>query len=365
LRKSGHYVKIALNINSTSDKDLLLSKIKKLKSLLKLAANTLRRILLSLLILAATSGFTFGAMESTGVTRNLKCADNQASDYPTVVGVKYAARLISERTRNRIRITVYPNGGLGPETEVIKMVRLGVLEMARVSVTEIAGICPKFRVLLLPYLFRDDNHKWKVLNGEIGTQLLKELAAADLIGLCYQEAGYRSFYNSKHPVYQPSDLKGLKIRVQPSQIMIRLVESLGGAAVPINFQEVFSTLEFGAIDGAENNIPSYLSSEHYKVARYYSFDRHSSIPEVLIISKKVWEGLTEADRLVIKEAAKESVGYQRVLWAQYEAKSLQLLQQKGCRFNEVNQEAFRTQLAPFYHENAGQYQNLITAITDL
>jgi tripartite ATP-independent transporter DctP family solute receptor len=314
------------------------------------------------LILATISGFTLRATEATGVIKNLICADNQAPDYPTVEGVKYMARLVSERTQDRLRITVYPNGSLGPETEVIKMVRRGALEMARVSVTEIAGICPKFRVLLLPYLFRDDDHKWKVLNGAIGTELLKELAATDLVGLCYQEAGYRSFYNSQHPVYRPSDLKGLKIRVQPSQIMIRLVESLGAAAVPINFREAFSALEFGAIDGAENNIPSYLSSEHYKVARYYSFDRHSSIPEVLIISKRVWAGLPKRDRIVITEAATESVGYQRVLWAQYEAKSLKLLQQKGCRFNEVNQEAFRNKLAPFYHENAGQYQSLIAAI---
>ncbi|HYH04055.1 MAG TPA: TRAP transporter substrate-binding protein DctP, partial [Bacillota bacterium] len=215
----------------------------------------------------------------------LRCADVHSYGYPTVEGVLYMSRLVKEQTDGRIEIIVYPESKLGSEASVVAMVRTGVLEMGRISVTQVAEVAPEFGVFVLPYLFKNNVHKWKVLDGAIGTRLLSGLERVGLVGLCFQEAGYRSFYNSKHPIYRPEDLKGLRIRVQPNDIMVKLIDFLGAYPVPINYEEIDSALAARIIDGAENNIPSYYSAGHYQQASYYSFDRHSSIPEILLMSQ--------------------------------------------------------------------------------
>jgi tripartite ATP-independent transporter DctP family solute receptor len=295
----------------------------------------------------------------------LRCADVQAPGYPTVEGLLFMSRLIRKETNGRIEITVYPNGALGPESSVVDMVRLGALDMGRVSLSQMVNIDPNLEVLLLPYIFRADNQKWNVLEGPIGNRLLEGLTKSDLIGLCFFEAGYRSFYNSKRPVFSPSDLAGLKIRVQPSPIMIKMIDFLGAAAVPIDYNEVYSALAAKAVDGAENNLPSYLSTGHYKVARYFSFDRHSSIPEVVFISKKTFNKLTPSDQEIIRGAAKEAVLYQRKLWAQYENESYLKLLHEGCKFNEVNVEAFKERFKPFYQRFAYRHMHIIEQINQV
>jgi tripartite ATP-independent transporter DctP family solute receptor len=292
----------------------------------------------------------------------LRCADVQAPGYPTVEGILYMSRLVKEQTKGRIEIVVYPNSSLGPESSVVEMVKLGVLDMGRVSISQVVTSDPNLEVLLLPYIFKDNIHKWKVLDGSIGNSLLEGLSKTDLIGLCFLEAGYRSFYNTKRPIYSPEDLRGLKIRVQPSQIMIKMIEFLGAAAVPIDYNEVTPTLTAKAIDGAENNLPSFLSMGHYKVARYFSFDRHSSIPEVVLISKKIWTKLAASDQEIIRKAAKESVPYQRKLWDKFENDSYLNLQQEGCKFNEVDLAAFKQRFKFFYQMYAKKYLSMIDEI---
>jgi tripartite ATP-independent transporter DctP family solute receptor len=275
------------------------------------------------------------------------------------------SQLVKEQTKGRIEIVVYPNSSLGSESSVVEMVKLGALDMGRVSISEVVEVNPNMEVLILPYIFRDDTHKWKVLDGPIGNSMLEGLSKANLIGLCFLESGYRSFYNTKRPIYRPTDLKGLKIRVQPSKIMIKLIEFFGAAAVPINYNEVYPALTAKAIDGAENNLPSFLSTGHYKIARYYSFDRHSSIPEVVLISKKIWSKLAASDQEIIKKAAKESVPYQRNLWDKFENESFLKLQQEGCKFNEVDLEAFKQRFKSYYQMYDSKYLAIIDEINQV
>jgi TRAP-type transport system periplasmic protein len=307
-----------------------------------------------------TSLFGLPVTASTQII--LRCADVQPPGYPTVESMLYMSRLVKKETKGRIEILVYPNGSLGSESSVVEMIKLGILDMGRVSITQVVEANPDMEVLMLPYIFKDNTHKWKILDGTIGNNMLEGLSKANLIGLCFLESGYRSFYNTKRPIYSPSDLKGLKIRVQPSQIMIKMIELFGAAAVPIDYNEVYPALTAKAIDGAENNLPSFLSMEHYKVARYYSFDRHSSIPEVVLISKKFWTKLTVSDQQIIRQAAKESVPYQRKLWDKFENESYLKLQQEGCKFNEVDLEAFKQRFKSFYQMYDGRYLSLIDEI---
>lgn len=292
----------------------------------------------------------------------LRCADVHAFGYPTIEGVLYMAKLVKERTNGRIEIAIYPEGSLGSEASVVEMLQLGALDMGRVSLSQVAEVNSELGVLILPYIFNDETHKWKVLDGPIGSGLLKSLANYNLIGLCFQESGHRSFYNSKRPIYRPEDLRGLKIRVQPSQIMFRLVEYFGASPVPIDYNDVFPALTAGVIDGAENNIPSYLTSGHYKVAGYFSYDMHTSIPEMVLISKKAWYKMTEFDREILMAAAKKSVSYQRGLWTKFEITSRRKLERAGCKFNEVDEGAFRAGLESFYHKHAKQYETIINEI---
>jgi len=315
---------------------------------------------LGIIFLVAISA-GFGAARSPAPIV-LRCADVHAFGYPTIEGVRYLDQLVRKRTGGRIQIKIYPESSLGPEKSVVEMVKLGLLDMGRVSMTEVAEVDYRLGVLILPYLFENDDHKWNVLNGPVGKALLAGLSQYNLIGLCFQEAGYRSFYNSKRPIYRPEDLKGLKLRVQPSRIMAKLVESLGASPVPINYGEVYAALSAGVIDGAENNIPSYYTSGHYRVARYFSFDRHASIPEVLWFSKKAWMNLKEADRRIISNAAQESVDYQRRQWAQFEKDCYRKLEDAGCQFNEVDLEAFKAAVAPFYRDYREKYRGLIESI---
>lgn len=294
----------------------------------------------------------------------LRCADVHAFGYPTIEGIRYLDALVQKRTSGRIRIKIYPESILGSEESVVDMVRQGALDMGRISVAQAAVVDNELGVLVSPYLFDNDSHKWKVLNGSVGTRLLKGLSRVGIIGLCFQEAGYRSFYNSKRPIYQPEDLKGLKMRVQPNQTMVNLLEFLDASPVPIDYAEVYDALKAGVIDGAENNMPSYYTSGHYRVAKYFSFDRHATIPEVLIISKKTWMRLAPNDRQILLIAAKESVSYQRNEWAKFEADCQRKLEKEGCRFNEVNIFAFKEAIKPFDDDQRQQYRNLIREIEE-
>ena len=215
----------------------------------------------------------------------LRLAETHPQDYPTTRGDYEFARLVKERSGGRIVIEVYPGSQLGQEKAVIEQVQFGAIDLTRVSISPVAAFVPRLNAFQMPYLYRDETHMWKVLKGDIGKELLASLEPFGFIGLGWFESGARNFYNSKRPIRTPADLKGLKIRVQESELMMGLVSAFGAVPTPMAFGEVYSALQTGVVDGAENNWPSYFSTSHYEVAKYITLDEHTRVPEIIIGSK--------------------------------------------------------------------------------
>ncbi|MFD1779517.1 TRAP transporter substrate-binding protein DctP [Fredinandcohnia salidurans] len=293
----------------------------------------------------------------------LRLADNQPDDYPTVVGDKAFAKLVEEKTDGRIKVEVYSGGQLGDEKSVIEQVQLGTIDFARVSASPLAEFSKNLGVLSMPYIFRDADHMWNVLNGEIGEELLVGMEEANMRGLVFYDSGSRNFYNSKHPVEKPEDLKGLKIRVQQSALVVDMVEALGASATPMAYEEVYSALQTGVIDGAENNYPSYYSVNHFEVAKYFTLDGHSRVPEILMISKKVWGELSAEDQKALKEAAMESQKVQIDSWAALVEEAKEKVEAAGNEVTEITDTApWREAVQPVYDKHGGAYKEWIEKI---
>lgn len=293
----------------------------------------------------------------------LKLAENQPEDYPTTIGDKEFAKIVAEKTKGRIKIEVYAGGQLGDEKSVIEAVQMGGIQLARVNAQPLSEFAKKLRVLSLPYLFNNEEHLWKTLNGAVGQELLDSLKDAKMIGLTYYDSGARSFYNSKHEVKTPEDMKGLKIRVQQAEMMVNLVKSLGASATPMAYAEVYSGLQTGVIDGAENNWPSYYSTSHYEVAKYFTLDYHTMTPEVVVMSKSVWDKLSDEDKQIIKDAAKASQDVQRKAWKAYEKKSIDAVKAKGNVITEVKDiKAWQDAVKPVIDKYGAEFKDIIEKI---
>ncbi|EAX48863.1 TRAP dicarboxylate transporter, DctP subunit [Thermosinus carboxydivorans Nor1] len=275
-----------------------------------------------------------GDKKTEGAKYTWRLAETHPPDYPTTMGDKKFAELVYERTNGRIKIEVFPSGQLGEEKAVIEQVQLGAIELTRVNASPLAEFNKNFGVLSLPYIFDNDTHLWKFLQGDAGNKLLDSLEKSKMKGLAYYDSGARSFYARK-PLNSIDDLKGLKIRVQQSKINMDMIAALGASATPMPYGEVFSALQTGVIDAAENNYPSYFSSNHYQVAKYYILDKHQRTPEVLLISKTAWDKLSDEDKKIIKQAALDSVAFQREAWAKYEKDAEAKLRAAGVTITEV------------------------------
>lgn len=254
-----------------------------------------------MLLLALTIFLT--ACNSSEEAQTIILAENQVDDYPTSVGDYEFARLIEEKTNGRYKVEVYTGGQLGDEKSAIELMQVGAIELARVNGSPLMEFSESLGVLSLPYLFSDDEHKWEVLNGDIGETLLDGLSESNLQGLAFYDSGNRHFYNAIREVKSPEDLAGLKIRVQQSSLNIDMVEALGASATAMSYGEVYSAIQTGVIDGAENNFPSYYTTNHFEVAKYITMDGHSGVPEVLTASKAFWDTLSDKDKEIFKEAA--------------------------------------------------------------
>lgn len=296
-------------------------------------------------------------------TVTMRLADVHAEGYPTVLADKEFARLVEERTNGRIKIEVYPGGQLGDEKAVTEQVQFGALEFARVSLSPVTEFEKSLSVLMLPYIYRDKEHMFRVIDGPIGEKLLKKLEENGLVGLAWYDAGARNFYNAKREIKTPDDMKGLKIRVQETKLMMDLVSSLGASPVAMAFGDVYSALQTGVIDGAENNWPSYDSTHHYEVAKYYTVDEHTRVPEPLLVSRMVMEKLSDEDQAILRQAAKEAAEFERVEWAKSEEISKQKVIDAGCTITylETNQE-FQDKVKSIYDEFGADYKDLIDEI---
>jgi len=305
------------------------------------------------------------AMEKKGDVIILKAACDHQEDYSTVQGLYLMGKLTEKWTNGRIIIDVYPGAVLGSEKETIEQTQMGVIDINRVSVSPVISVYPKMAVFALPYIFASREHMWEVLEGEIGQTMLSEIEPTGFIGLAYMDSGARSFYTVKKPINSPADLKGMKIRTQKSPVMMDMVEAMGGKPVPMAFEEVYSALQTGVIDGAENNPPSYYETSHYEVAKFYSLDGHAMVPEITLMSTKTWNALSDADKQIIKMAAIAAQELQRKLWLKDEVTSMNKVIEAGCKISTPEKGPFMEAVKPVYEKYASEYLELIENIQSL
>ncbi|GGE56230.1 MAG TPA: TRAP transporter substrate-binding protein [Paenalcaligenes hominis] len=300
------------------------------------------RQLCSALVVAAGLAVTQGAVNA----KTLRSADVHPNNYPTVESVNYMSERLKEMTNGDLDIKVFGSGQLGNEKATLEQTRFGVLDMNRITLGEINNLVEDTVVLSLPYVFRSKEHMRKVVDSEIGAEMLASLEPHGLIGLAFFDAGSRNIYNSKHEVKTPSDLAGLKIRVQPSDIFLDMINTLGANAVPMGFNEMYSGLQTGVIDGTEQSWPTYESTNHVEVAKYYSLTEHLMLPEALVMSKITYDKLTEEQKKAVHLAAQDAKYKMRDLWDAREKESERIVREKGAVITEVDKQLFMDKVAP-------------------
>lgn len=276
----------------------------------------------------------------------IKLAHGHDISHPVHEAMAFMASRLAELSGGTMRIDIYPSQQLGTERESLELLQIGSLGMTKVSSSVLEGFAPSFRVLGIPFLFRDEAHRFAVLEGDVGQELLEGLQRYRLRGLAFYDAGSRSFYTVKRPVNTPADLAGLKVRVQESPVAMQMVNTLGAAATPISYGEVFTALQQGVVDGAENNPPSFHTSRHYEVAKYYTLDEHTAVPDVLLVATEVWEDLTPQQRHWLQQAADESGELQKRLWSEATELALRTVQEAGVQVIEPDKAAFREKARP-------------------
>jgi len=247
---------------------------------------------------------------------------------------------LEELSGGKMVLKIYPSQQLGTERQCLELLQIGSLDMTKVSVGTLENFAPKMKVLGLPFLFRDRQHSFDVLDGPIGQSLLNEGEQYWLKGLGYYDAGSRSFYTKDRPVHSPEDLKGLKIRVMESITAVNMVKELGGSPTPISWGELYTALQQGVVDGAENNPPSFYLSRHYEVCKFYTLDEHTVLPDVLLAGTHLWNRLSEEEQGWLKQAVDNSIGYQRKLWLEAEEEALAEVQKAGVEIIRPDKELF-------------------------
>jgi tripartite ATP-independent transporter DctP family solute receptor len=302
-----------------------------------------------LVALLGTAGIC--GLPRTAIARDFRVADTQAENYPTVQALRYLGRLINERTGGRHGLRVFHSRQLGEEKETIEQTRVGAIDMNRTNVAPIGGLVPLANVLALPFLFRSAGHLHKVIDGPLGQEILDSFEARGLVGLTFYDSGARSIYNSLRPVRTLADMEGLRIRIQQSELMVEMFKALGAQPIELPYGQVITGLTTKLIDGAENNWPSFVTTNHFRYARYYTLTEHTMSPEVLVMSLKAWQSLTAEDRRIFREAARESSRYMREQWTALEDQSRREAEQAGIL---VVKDFDRR---PFEHAMASIYDN--------
>lgn len=303
--------------------------------------NKLKLLLGCVLLLATVS--CIGPADTT----ELKLAHGLPTDHPVHEAMVFMAQRANQLSDGKLTIDIYPAEQLGSEQQCVELLQIGSLAITKVSAAVMESFVEDYKVFGLPYIFRSKDHAYKVFDGEIGQDLLLSTAEKRLRGLCYYDAGSRSFYTIAKPINHPDDLAGMKIRVMNSVTAVGMVRALGGSATPISWGELYTALQSGVVDGAENNPPSLYTSRHYEVCKYYSLDEHTTIPDVLVISQVVWGKLSDQEKEWIQQAADESAVLQRRLWAESEEESMAEVQKAGVEINRPDKEPFIQKVQPF------------------
>ena len=295
-----------------------------------------------------------------------KASDVQPPGYPTVAATENLGKRLEAATNGRLSVQMFPSMQLGGEKETIEQTQIGAIQMLRVSVGSMGPIVHDINVVNMPFLFRNMAHAEKMMDGPIGQELLDKITAspnAGLVALCWMDSGARSLYNTKRPIKSIEDLKGLKFRVIGNPIFVDMMNALGGNGVAMGYDQVFSALQTGVIDGAENNPPSYVFSNHYTAAKYYSLTEHLIIPEVLVFSKKAWTSLSNDDQTLIRKLAREAQLEEREFWKKYETQAMEKAKAAGCEIVEIADKApFQNAVKPVWDKYGPKYQDMIKRI---
>ena len=273
-------------------------------------------------------------------TKFLKLAHGLDVNHPVHQGMEYMGQVLNEKSKGRLQLEIYPSQQLGTERQCLELLQIGSLAMTKVSGAVMENFAPRIKVLSLPYIFRDRQHAYNVQDSPLGRELLLQSEQFWLRGLGYFDAGQRSFYTKDRPVHQPSDLDGLKIRVQESAVAMNLVRSLGGSPTPISWGELYTALQQGVVDGAENNPPSFYTSRHYEICKFYTLNEHTAVPDILVIGTVAWKKLSAQEQQWLQEAADEAIAYQRELWVAAETEALQAVQAAGVEIIRPSKEPF-------------------------
>jgi tripartite ATP-independent transporter DctP family solute receptor len=282
--------------------------------------------------------------------RVVKLAHGLPTRHPVHEAMVFMSERAADLSQGALVIDIHPNEQLGTEREAVELLQIGSIGMTKVSASVLESFVPDYAVFNLPYLFRDDAHKEQVLTGEVGSEILRTGQPYGVLGLVYYDAGSRSFYTKERPIHSPADLAGLKIRTQESPSAIRMVRALGGSATPIAWGELYTALQQGVVDGAENNPPSFHLSRHYEVCSYYSLDEHTSVPDVLLVSTHLWNALSADERRILERAAKESADLQRELWRRATADAMRAVEEAGVEIIRPDKAAFSDAVAEIYEE---------------
>jgi tripartite ATP-independent transporter DctP family solute receptor len=299
----------------------------------------------------------------------LKASDVHPEGYPTVAAVESMGKKLEKATNGRLSVQMFPSMQLGGEKEAIEQAQVGAIALARVSVGALGPVVDDLNVFNLPYVFRNTAHMQHVIDGPIGQELLDKVSNSGkgLIGLAWMDAGARNFYDTKKPIRNLADLKGQKIRVMGNPMFVEMANSMGANGVPLGYDQVFSSLQTGVIDGAENNPPSFVFDNHYQVAKYYTIDEHLIVPEMLVMSKKIFDSLSKDEQADVKKFSREAQLEERKLWEVYEQQALDKAKKAGIQIIQVSaadKKAFQAAVKPVWDKYGPKYAAMIKRIQD-
>jgi tripartite ATP-independent transporter DctP family solute receptor len=318
----------------------------------------MKKLLLAL-SLASTALFTCAASAKV-----LKVAEVQPAGYPTVVALEHMGDKLKQATDGRLELRVYAGGTLGDEEQTLQQVQIGAVDMIRVSLAPVSTLAPETSVLTLPYVFRDEAHMHKVLDGEIGKAITTKFdndPNTRMVFLGWTDAGVRNMITKK-PITKPEDLKGMKIRVQNSAISLATLKAMGANPVAMGVSEVFSAMQTGVVDGTENNPPTFVAHNYLPVAKYYTLTGHFIQPEMILFSKRSWDKLSAEDQTLLRKLGKEAQEDERKLWAEYNQQSLDKMKAGGVTFQQIDRDYFVKATQPVRDQYGKNYQDLMQQI---
>lgn len=311
----------------------------------------LRQIRLLLRLVAAVTFVVSCGSEDRGT--RLTLAHGLDTNHPVHKAMQHLAIRLEQLSQGSMHLDIYPSQQLGSERQLVELLQIGSLDLTKVSASPLEGFSPDMGVFSVPYVFRDAEHFWRVAGGQVGAELLLSLQRVRLRGLAYLDAGSRSFYTKDVPVYSPADLAGLKIRVQQSRTSVQMIEALGAAATPIDWGELYTALQQGVVDGAENNPPSFYLSRHYETSKFYTLDEHTFVPDVLLVSTRTWQNLSARQQGWLQQAAEDAADLQRLLWAEATEEALAQVRAAGVVIIEPEKVTFSNAVRPMYEAYDG------------